>query len=152
MQLASLRAAPGEAIQWMAWHKERGANANSYGPAISRIGAGLSLAVHLPRPTSRAKPAQTSAKHRMFENAFNNIDKVMRNDEGLASELDYAEQTSWLLFLKYLDDLEAEREDRAALEGGKYSPILDTRHRWRTWPRRRRTVRSTITPHAAAKI
>lgn len=69
----------------------------------------------------------------MFENAFNNIDKVMRNDEGLASELDYAEQTSWLLFLKYLDDLEAEREDKAALEGGKYASILDTRHRWRTW-------------------
>ncbi len=53
----------------------------------------------------------------MFENAFNNIDKVMRNDEELASELDYAEQTSWLLFLKYLDDLETEREDNAALEG-----------------------------------
>lgn len=35
----------------------------------------------------------------MFENAFNNIDRFMRNDEGLASELDYAEQTSWLLFL-----------------------------------------------------
>ncbi len=47
----------------------------------------------------------------MFENAFNNIDRFMRNDEGLASELDYAEQTSWLLFLKYLDDLEAERRD-----------------------------------------
>ena len=30
----------------------------------------------------------------MFENAFNNMDRVMRNDEGLASELDYAEQTS----------------------------------------------------------
>ena len=40
-----------------------------------------------------------------FENAFNNIDRVMRNDEGLASELDYAEQTSWLLFLRYFDEL-----------------------------------------------
>jgi type I restriction enzyme M protein len=53
----------------------------------------------------------------MFENAFNNIDRVLRNDEGLASELDYAEQTSWLLFLKYLDDLEAEHRDEAELEG-----------------------------------
>ncbi len=61
----------------------------------------------------------------MFENAFNNIDKVMRNDEGLASELDYAEQTSWLLFLKYLDDMEKEWEDEAALEGRDYTPILD---------------------------
>ena len=51
----------------------------------------------------------------MFENAFNNIDRAMRNDEGLASELDYAEQTSWLLFLKYLDDFEAAQEDEAEL-------------------------------------
>ena len=69
----------------------------------------------------------------MFENAFNNIDRAMRNDEGLASELDYAEQTSWLLFLKYLDDLEAEREDEAELEGRTYDPILDPQFRWDVW-------------------
>lgn len=33
----------------------------------------------------------------MFENAFNSIDRELRNEEGLASELDYAEQTSWIL-------------------------------------------------------
>lgn len=69
----------------------------------------------------------------MFENAFNNIDRAMRNDEGLASELDYAEQTSWLLFLKYLDDLEQERQDEAELEGKDYTPILDRAYRWSTW-------------------
>lgn len=69
----------------------------------------------------------------MFENAFNNIDRVLRNDEGLASELDYAEQTSWLLFLKYLDDLEIEREDTAVLEGQTYTPLLDEPYRWQSW-------------------
>jgi type I restriction enzyme M protein len=69
----------------------------------------------------------------MFENAFNNIDRVLRNDEGLASELDYAEQTSWVLFLKYLDDLEADREDNAALEGLDYTPILAPAYRWQAW-------------------
>ena len=69
----------------------------------------------------------------MFENAFNNMDRVMRNDEGLASELDYAEQTSWLLFLKYLDDMEKEWEDEAGLEGREYSPILDEPYRWQSW-------------------
>ena len=69
----------------------------------------------------------------MFENAFNNIDRALRNDEGLASELDYAEQTSWLLFLKYLDDLEKEREDEAALEGRDYTPILEPEYRWDAW-------------------
>ena len=69
----------------------------------------------------------------MFENAFNNIDKALRNDEGMATELDYAEQTSWLLFLKYLDDLEAERADNAELEGREYRPILDGGYRWAAW-------------------
>jgi type I restriction enzyme M protein len=69
----------------------------------------------------------------MFENAFNNIDRAMRNDEGLASELDYAEQTSWLLFLKYLDDFEASMEDEAELEGREYQPILDPEYRWDVW-------------------
>lgn len=69
----------------------------------------------------------------MFENAFNNIDRAMRNDEGLSSELDYAEQTSWLLFLKYLDDLEQERQDQAELEGRDYTPTLDEAYRWQTW-------------------
>ncbi len=69
----------------------------------------------------------------MFENAFNNIDRFMRNDEGLASELDYAEQTSWLLFLKYLNDLEVERQDTAELENRDYRPILNDRYRWDAW-------------------
>lgn len=58
----------------------------------------------------------------MFENAFNSIDRELRNEEGLASELDYAEQTSWILFLKYLDDMEQERQDEAELEGRDYVP------------------------------
>lgn len=69
----------------------------------------------------------------MFENAFNNIDRAMRNDEGLASELDYAEQTSWLLFLKYLADMEHEWADEAVLEKRKYTPILDAPYRWQDW-------------------
>ena len=67
-----------------------------------------------PAPSDYSRGKRGAA---MFENAFNNIDRVLRNDEGLASELDYAEQTSWLLFLKYLDDLESERQDNAELEG-----------------------------------
>src|SRR5208282_3541806 len=48
----------------------------------------------------------------MFEQAFRNIDDVLRKEAGCTTELDYTEQTSWLLFLKYLDDLE--RANRAA--------------------------------------
>ena len=45
----------------------------------------------------------------MFEQTFKNIDDVLWKEAGCTTELDYTEQTSWLLFLKYLDDLEQER-------------------------------------------
>ena len=46
----------------------------------------------------------------MFEQTFKNIDDVLWKDAGCGSELDYVEQSSWVLFLKYLEDLEKERE------------------------------------------
>ncbi len=69
----------------------------------------------------------------MFEQAFKNIDDVLRKEAGCTTELDYTEQTSWLLFLKYLEDLERDKANVAALEGKKYSPILDKPYQWDTW-------------------
>ena len=69
----------------------------------------------------------------MFEQAFRNIDDVLRKEAGCTTELDYTEQTSWLLFLKYLDGLEQDKADEAALEGKKYSFILDKPYRWEVW-------------------
>ena len=69
----------------------------------------------------------------MFEQTFKNIDDVLWKEAGCATELDYTEQTSWMLFLKYLDDLEFERAQGAKLKGKKYSYILDKKHRWSTW-------------------
>jgi type I restriction enzyme M protein len=69
----------------------------------------------------------------MFEQAFKNIDDVLWKEAGCASELDYIEQTSWLLFLRYLDALEQDRADVAALEGKKYTFILDKPYRWDEW-------------------
>ncbi|WP_337287423.1 type I restriction-modification enzyme R subunit C-terminal domain-containing protein [Candidatus Methylomirabilis sp.] len=69
----------------------------------------------------------------MFEQAFKNIDDILRKEAGCTTELDYTEQTSWLLFLKYLDGLEQDRADEAALERKKYSYILDKPYRWETW-------------------
>ena len=69
----------------------------------------------------------------MFEQAFKNIDDVLRKEAGCTTEVDYTEQTSWLLFLKYLDGLEQDLADQAAVEGKKYSYILDKPYRWETW-------------------
>ena len=69
----------------------------------------------------------------MFEQAFKNIDDVLRKEAGCASELDYTEQTSWFLFLKFLDNLEQDKAMEAELEGKKYTFILDAPYRWESW-------------------
>ena len=69
----------------------------------------------------------------VFEQAFKNIDDVLRKEAGCTTELDYTEQTSWLLFLKYLDGFEEDRADETALEGKKYSYILEKPYRWDSW-------------------
>ena len=69
----------------------------------------------------------------MFEQAFRNIDDVLRKEAGCTTELDYTEQSSWLLFLKYLAGLEEDKATEAQLEGKKYAYILDKPYRWETW-------------------
>lgn len=69
----------------------------------------------------------------MFEQAFKNIDDVLWKEAGCTTELDYTEQTSWLLFLKYLDGLEQDKAAEAGLEGRKYSFILARDYRWESW-------------------
>ncbi|WP_416915634.1 MAG: N-6 DNA methylase [Roseicyclus sp.] len=69
----------------------------------------------------------------MYENAFRAIEQELRNEDGIANELDYVEQTSWVLFLKYLHDLETERKDRADLDGEDYTPIIGGPFRWDRW-------------------
>lgn len=69
----------------------------------------------------------------MFEQSFKNIDDVLWKDSGVATELDYIEQTSWILFLKYLNDLEEDRKTEAALSGKDYKYIISPEFRWSVW-------------------
>ena len=69
----------------------------------------------------------------MFEQAFKNVDDILHNDPGCSSELDYVEQTSWVLFLKYLDDLEKDRRTKAELAGKKYEDVISKQFKWDVW-------------------
>lgn len=69
----------------------------------------------------------------MFEQTFKNIDDILHKDAGCSSELDYIEQTSWILFLKYLDDLEKDKNTGALLSGKQYKTIIDPKYRWKNW-------------------
>jgi type I restriction enzyme M protein len=69
----------------------------------------------------------------MFEVAFRNLDDIFHKDAGCSSELDYIEATSWLLFLKYLDDFESDKEAAAKLNGETYTRLISNEYRWTTW-------------------
>ena len=65
----------------------------------------------------------------MFEQTFKNIDDILHKDAGCGSELDYIEQTSWVLFLKYLDDLEQDRKTIATLS----ATLIKEEFSWKMW-------------------
>jgi len=89
--------------------------------------------VALPKAKPAGKAASRPASGSSFEQIFKNIDDVLWKEKGCNSELDYVEQTSWMLFLKYLDDLEDNRATEAELHGHSYSRIIDTPHNWGSW-------------------
>ena len=69
----------------------------------------------------------------MFEQTFKNIDDILWKEAGCTTELDYTEQTSWILFLKYLDDLEGERRMEATLRGKSGKFLIEETYRWSNW-------------------
>ena len=87
------------------------------------------------RRAARAKGGGNGAREGApgFEQAFKNIDDILHKDAGCTSELDYTEQSSWLLFLKYLDALEQDKAMEAELEGRTHGFILEEPYRWESW-------------------
>jgi type I restriction enzyme M protein len=68
-----------------------------------------------------------------LQQKIDRITDILRRDDGISGAMHYTEQTSWILFLKFLDDYEAEKADEAILSGVAYTPVLDEQHRWGSW-------------------
>jgi type I restriction enzyme M protein len=58
---------------------------------------------------------------------------IMRKDKGLNGDLDRLPMLTWIMFLKFLDDLELQRETEAELAGKKFQRAIDPPYRWRDW-------------------
>src|SRR3954470_2876335 len=58
---------------------------------------------------------------------------IMRKDKGLNGDLDRLPLLTWIMFLKFLDDLELQREDEARLAGSKFKAAIEKPYRWRDW-------------------
>lgn len=68
-----------------------------------------------------------------IRNEFKRIDNILFEDAGTNGANDYMAQMSWILFLKYLDDLEDVRKDEATLHQTAYKPLFKPEYQWDTW-------------------
>jgi type I restriction enzyme M protein len=58
---------------------------------------------------------------------------IMRKDKGLSGDLDRLPMLVWVMFLKFIDDMERIREEEAVLKGEKFRQTIVAPYRWRDW-------------------
>ena len=68
-----------------------------------------------------------------MESKINSITDILRRDDGISGAMHYTEQISWVLFLKFLADLEESKAEDAELDGETYTYILNEKYRWQNW-------------------
>lgn len=79
---------------------------------------------------ANAAPMTTS---QMLGSLLKSARDIMRKDKGLNGDLDRLPLLTWIMFLKFLDDLEQQREEESALSGKKFKPAIEAPYRWRDW-------------------
>jgi type I restriction enzyme M protein len=85
---------------------------------------------------ARAKPAKAQAPlstAQQLSSLIKSCRDIMRKDKGLNGDLDRLPMLTWIMFLKFLDDMERVREEEAKLEGKKFRRAIDPPYRWRDW-------------------
>src|SRR5688500_13780779 len=81
--------------------------------------------------TDKAEAAQTTAQS--LGTLLKSARDIMRKDKGLNGDLDRLPLLTWIMFLKFLDDLELQREEEAKLAGKKFRTAIEPPYRWRDW-------------------
>jgi len=81
--------------------------------------------------SERSAPPMTTAQ--ALGSLIKSSRDIMRKDKGLNGDLDRLPLLTWIMFLKFLDDLEAQREDEAKLAGKRFRPAIEPPYRWRDW-------------------
>ena len=93
----------------------------------------------MPKKTSSQKspllkqPAPPATTAQRLGSIIKSARQIMRKDKGLNGDLDRLPLFTWIMFLKFLDDMEIGAEEEAKLAGKKYSRVIDSPYRWRDW-------------------
>lgn len=85
----------------------------------------------MPRTKQADKPKPTTAQQ--LSALIKSARQILRKDKGLNGDTDRLPLLTWVMFLKFLDDLERRHEDEAALDAKPYAPLIDSPYRWRDW-------------------
>src|SRR3977135_1689636 len=80
-----------------------------------------------------AKPTQTLTTAQQLGSLVKSARDIMRKDKGLNGDLDRLPMLTWIMFLKFLDDMERLQEDEAALADKDFERAIDPPYRWRDW-------------------
>jgi type I restriction enzyme M protein len=83
------------------------------------------------RKQKKAPEPQTTAQQ--LGSIIKSARDIMRKDKGLNGDLDRLPMLTWIMFLKFLDDLEGARKTRAELKGVPFKPAIEPPYRWRDW-------------------
>ncbi len=95
----------------------------------------------VPRQPRAPKPTPTTAQ--ALASLLKSARDIMRKDRGLNGDLDRLPLLTWIMFLKFLDDLEQQREEEAALGGQRFRPAIEAPYRWRDWAADRQGITGT---------
>lgn len=82
-------------------------------------------------PVKKTVKEQTTAQQ--LSSIIKSSRQIMRKDKGLSGELDRLPVLTWIMFIKFLDDLEKQQETKAILQGKVYKPAIAKPYRWRDW-------------------
>jgi type I restriction enzyme M protein len=82
---------------------------------------------------SRKKAAKPQTTAQALGSLLQSARKIMRKDKGLNGDLDRLPMLTWVMFLKFLDDMEDVRKEEAELAGKRFRPAVEPPYRWRDW-------------------
>src|SRR3972149_10586266 len=86
----------------------------------------------MPQPT-KAADARPLTTTQALGSLVKSARDLMRKDKGLNGDLDRLPMLTWILFLKFLDDMEHVREQEALMAGKRFRPASERPYRWRDW-------------------
>src|SRR5262249_55598612 len=83
--------------------------------------------------SNKSKNSQPLTTAQRLSSIVKSCRDIMRKDKGLNGDLDRLPMLTWVMFLKFLDDMEQIREEEAKMSGKRFRPALDSPYRWRDW-------------------